>query len=88
MSDDVLEKEDAQTEYSLPKIWVKRAHAYKTDTRLSSSSPPHTLLESLETRLRTNAVHLSGVHSIITLFVCLFVLYEALIYSCREVFFK
>ena len=26
-SDDVLEMEDAQTEYSLPKIWVKCAHA-------------------------------------------------------------
>ena len=39
---------DAQTEYSLPKVWVKLAHAYTADTRLSSSSsPPHMLLESL-----------------------------------------
>ena len=39
---------DAQTEYSLPKVWVKLAHAYTADTRLSSSSsPPHVLLESL-----------------------------------------
>ena len=28
MSDDVLETEDARTEYGLPKIWVKLAHAY------------------------------------------------------------
>ena len=26
-SDDVLETEDARTEYGLPKIWVKLAHA-------------------------------------------------------------
>ena len=47
MSDDVLEMEDARTKYSLPKIWVKLADTYTTDTRLSVSSPPHTLLESL-----------------------------------------
>ena len=51
MSDDVLETDDAQTEYSLPKIWVKRTHAYTADTKLSSSSPPHVLLESLGMRL-------------------------------------
>ena len=51
MSDDVLETEDAWTEYGLTKIWVKLAHAYTADTRLSSSSPPHALLESLRTRL-------------------------------------
>ena len=51
MSDDVLETEDARTEYSLPKIRVKLAHAYTTDTRLSSSPPPHALLESLGTKL-------------------------------------
>ena len=33
-SDDVLETEDAQTEYGLPKIWVKLTHA----TRLIPSS--------------------------------------------------
>ena len=32
--------EDAPTEYDLPKIWVKLAHAYMADTMLSSSSPP------------------------------------------------
>ena len=31
--------EDARTEYGLPKIWVKLAHAYMADTRLSASSP-------------------------------------------------
>ena len=50
-SDDVLETEDARTEYGLPKIWVKLAHAYTADTRLSASSPPRALLESLGTRL-------------------------------------
>ena len=40
MSDDVLEMDNAWTEYGLPKIWVKLAHVYTTDTRLSSSSPP------------------------------------------------
>ena len=48
---DVLETEDARTEYGLPKIWVKLAHAYTADTRLSASSPPCALLESLGTRL-------------------------------------
>ena len=33
MSDDVLETEDAQTEYGLPKIWVKLAHAYTADNQ-------------------------------------------------------
>ena len=47
MSDDVFEMEDARTEYGLPKIWVKLVGAYTADTRLSASSPPHTLLESL-----------------------------------------
>ena len=47
----ILETEDARTEYGLPKIWVKFAHAYTADTRLSSFSPPRTLLESLGTRL-------------------------------------
>ena len=46
-SDDVLETEDARTEYGLPKIWVKCAHVYKADTRLSSSSPTRAFLESL-----------------------------------------
>ena len=46
MSDDVLETEDARTEYGLPKIGVKVAHAYTADTRLSSS-PLRALLESL-----------------------------------------
>ena len=50
MSDGVLETEDAQIENGLPKIWIKLAHAYTADTRLSSSSP-RTLLESLGTRL-------------------------------------
>ena len=36
---------------STPKIWVKLAHAYTADTRLSSSSPPRALLESLGMRL-------------------------------------
>ena len=45
-----LEMEDAWTEYCLPKIWVKLAHAYTADTRLSASSP-HAVLESLGTRL-------------------------------------
>ena len=49
-SDDVLEMEDALTEHCLPKIWVKLAHAYTADTRLSSPSPC-VLLESLGTRL-------------------------------------
>ena len=44
--------EDVRTEYGLPKIWVKLVHAYMADTRLSSSSPPRALLESLGTRLR------------------------------------
>ena len=43
--------EDARTEYGLPKIWVKLAHAYTADTRLSSSTPLRALLESLGTRL-------------------------------------
>ena len=51
MSNDVLEMEDAQTEYGLPKIWVNLAHVYTADTRLSASSPPHTLMESLGTKL-------------------------------------
>ena len=46
-----METEDARTEYGLPKIRVKRAHAYMADTRLSASSPPCALLESLGTRL-------------------------------------
>ena len=46
-----METEDARTEYDLPKVWVKLAHAYTADTRLSSSSPPCVLLESLGTRL-------------------------------------
>ena len=50
MSDDILETEDARTEYSLPKIWVKLAHVYTADTRLSSS-PLSAFLESLGTRL-------------------------------------
>ena len=37
-------------QFTQPKIWVKRAHAYTADTRLSSSSP-RVLLESLGTRL-------------------------------------
>ena len=37
--------EDARTEYGLPKVWVKHAHAYTADTRLSSSSPPCALGE-------------------------------------------
>ena len=45
-----METENARTEYVLPKIWVKLAHAYIADTRLSSSSP-YALLESLGTRL-------------------------------------
>ena len=49
MSDDVLEMEDARTEYGLPKIWVKLAHVYTADTRLFSSARAR--LESLETRL-------------------------------------
>ena len=43
--------EGARTEYGVPKIWVKLAHAYTADTRLSSSSPPRALLESVGTRL-------------------------------------
>ena len=39
MNDDVLETEDAWTEYCLPKIWVKCVHAYTADTRLSSPPP-------------------------------------------------
>ena len=58
MSDDVLEKEDAWTEYGLPKTWVKLAHAYTADTRLSSSSPPHALLESLGTRRLIDPLHI------------------------------
>ena len=50
-SDDVLETEDARTEYSWPKIWVKLAHAYTADTRLSCSSTPRMLLESRGMRL-------------------------------------
>ena len=50
MSDDILEKEDARTEYGLPKIWVKLAHVYTADSRLSSS-PPCAFLESLGTKL-------------------------------------
>ena len=50
-SGDVLEMEDARTEYGLPKILVKPAHVYTADTRLSSSSPPCALLESLGMRL-------------------------------------
>ena len=42
--------EDAWTEYGLPKIWVKLAHASMADTRLSSP-PPRTLLEGSGTRL-------------------------------------
>ena len=49
--------EDARTEYGLPKIWVKLAHAYTADTRLSSSSPPRAFLESLGTRLLSLHVH-------------------------------
>ena len=37
--------------YSLPKIWVKLAHTYTADTRLSPSSPPRALLESMGMRL-------------------------------------
>ena len=44
-SDGVLETEDARTEYGLPKIGVKLAHAYTADTRLPSSSPPRELGE-------------------------------------------
>ena len=50
-SDGVLETEDARTEHGLPKIWIKLAHAYAADTRLSSSCPSRVLLESLGTRL-------------------------------------
>ena len=46
-----MEMENARTEYSPPKIWLKRANLYTADTRLSSSSPPRALLESLGTRL-------------------------------------
>ena len=64
MSDDVLESEDAWTEYGLPKIWVKRAHAYTADTRLSTSSPLCAFLESLGTRLLSgadfNSIHIKG----------------------------
>ena len=55
MSDDVLEMEDAWTEYGLPKIWVKLAHAYTADTWLSSS-PLRTLLESLGARLMSDKI--------------------------------
>ena len=53
-SDNILEMEDACTEYGLPKIWVKLAHAKMADTRLSSS-PPCMFLESLVMRLNTIA---------------------------------
>ena len=55
--DVVLEMEDARTEYSLTNIWVKLVHAYTADTRLSSSSPLHALLESLGTRLVCAIAH-------------------------------
>ena len=45
-----METEDARTRHGLPKIWIKLAHAYTADTRLSSS-PLRALLESLVTRL-------------------------------------
>ena len=51
MSDDILETEDARTEYGLPKPWVKLAHAYTADSRLSTSSPLCMLLDSLITRV-------------------------------------
>ena len=59
-SDDVLETEDARTEYGLPKIWVKLAHAYTADTRLSSSSPPRSLGEPVNEATHINTLSLKA----------------------------
>ena len=59
--------EDARTEYSLPKIWVKLLHAYTADARLSTSSPPRAFLESLGTRLASALTNQHGIHSFFTM---------------------